>query len=74
LEVYTKELADRKEVIIEQKVTLDQFQQIVTKLQLQVATKDEKLYEARKQIQKLKFSHIARTVIEVGVIILIIAL
>jgi hypothetical protein len=74
LQVYGKELKHREAVILEQKVTLDQFNQLVTDLQMQVTIKNDKIHEARKRIRKLVASHVIRTIIEIGVIVLIIAL
>lgn len=74
LTVWGGELKEREEIILKDKVTIDQYKQIVSDLNLKITNRNDTLYEAKKQIRKLRISHVVRTVVEIAVIVLIIAI
>lgn len=74
LQVYVEENKRRESLLLEAKATQEQYDRLVQKLNLRVVILEDKVYEARKKIRKLVIAHVVRTVLEVGVIVLLIAL
>lgn len=72
--IYEAELTNRTEALREATITVDEYAVLVEKLQTKIEIKEDKLVTAKKKINKLRFSHVVRTIVEIAIVVLLIAI
>lgn len=70
--IYEIELENRMTIIREAIITVDEYTVLVQMLQEQGKLKDERIKVAYNKINKLRFGHVVRTVVEALIVVLII--
>jgi hypothetical protein len=71
---YEIELDARKNAIIEAKLHVDQYKELINRLELKAEAREKAMKQMKKKLGRLQAGHVVRTFVEILVIALVIAL